>query len=267
MRKYHPIIFFLFFFPLLIAGQNIPDPMEPKRAVNDFSGLLSRDEQARLEQKLRNYNDTTSSGLVIVTVNSTNGMDISQYTTELAHKWGVGQAEYDNGLVILVAKNDRKVFIATGYGLEGAVPDALAKRIVEQQITPRFREGNYYRGLDDATDTIMKLASGEYTAKDVSGGESSGAGIIPVILIILFLIIFPVMQRRAFRKHHLGSGKRPTGWLSTLLLMSAMGGGRGRSYGDFNRGGGVFGGGGGGGGGFGGFGGGGFGGGGAGGSW
>src|SRR5690606_30492890 len=110
----------------------------------------------------------------VVAVNSTEGMEIAQYTTELAHRWGVGRADVDNGLVILVAKNDRKVYIATGYGLEGAVPDALAKRIVEQQITPRFREGNFYAGLNDATDTIMKLASGEYKAQDVGRrGEPS----------------------------------------------------------------------------------------------
>lgn len=249
-----------------LFAQDFPEPMQPARAVNDFAGLLSSGEQARLEQKLRNFNDTTSSAIVVVTVNSTNGMEIAQYTTELAHRWGVGRADVDNGLVILVSKNDRTINISTGYGMEGAVPDALAKRIIEQDIKPRFREGNYYAGLNDATTTIMRLASGEYTAEDVGGERNapSGSFIVPV-LVLLFLIIFPILRMRAFKKHHLGNNKRSMSWLSMLLLMSSMNSHKGRSYNDFRGGGGIFGGGGGGG--FGGFGGGGFGGGGASGSW
>lgn len=262
---------FIFFLILLgslaVKAQNFPEPMRPARAVNDFAGMLSPAEQARLEQKLRNFNDTTSSAIVVVTVNSTNGMDVAQYTTELAHKWGVGRADVDNGLVLLVSKNDRTINISTGYGLEGAVPDALAKRIIEQEIKPRFREGNFYAGLDAATDTIIKLASGEYQAEDVGEEAPPPGAIVLPILFLIFLIIIPIMKVRSFRKHHLGNRKRPLSWLSMLLLMSSMNRGNGRSYRDFRGGGGIFGGGGGGGGGFGGFGGGGFGGGGASGSW
>lgn len=271
MTKYFYIILTLLI-PMFLQAQEFPEPMRPARAVNDFAGLLSQNELAQLERKLRNYNDSTSSALVIVTVNSIGNMDVAQYTTELAHRWGVGRADVDNGLVILVARQERKVNISTGYGLEGAVPDALAKRIIEQQMLPRFRQDNYYGGLDAATDTIIKLASGEYTAEDVEGGDASAGSFVPVVLILLFLIVFPIMQRRAFKKHHMGSGKRSVGWLSMLLLMSSMNRRRGSSYQDFRGGGGIFGGGGGGfggggGGGFGGFGGGGFGGGGASGGW
>lgn len=253
--------------PLCLEAQNFPEPMRPARAVNDFAGMLSSGEQARLEQKLRSFNDTTSSALVIVTVNSLEGMDIAQYATELAHQWGIGREDVDNGLLILVAEEERQVNISTGYGLEGAVPDALAKRIIEQQIKPRFRQGNYYGGLDAATDTLMKLASGEYTAEEV-GVEEEGEGIPWLgLLIVLFLIIFPILQRRRFKNRHLGTSRRSVGWLPMLLLMGGMNRHSGRSYQDFNGGGGIFGGGGGGGGGFGGFGGGGFGGGGASGSW
>ena len=258
----------IYLFPLLLPAQNFPDPMRPARAVNDFAGLLSPEEQARLEQKLRNYNDSTSSALVVVTVNSLEGMDVAQYTTELAHRWGVGREDVDNGLVILVAEEEKQINISTGYGLEGAVPDALAKRIIEQEMKPRFRQGNFYGGLDAATDTIMKLASGEYTAEDVGeGGEVEGSPWL-ALLMVFFLVIFPILQIRRFKKRHLGSSRRSVGWLPMLLLMNGMNRGSGRSYGDFRGGGGVFGGGsGGGGGGFGGFGGGGFGGGGASGGW
>jgi uncharacterized protein len=258
------ILFILFLFPLALPAQNYPEPMRPARAVNDFAGLLSQDEQQRLEQKLRNFNDTTSSALVIVTVNSLQGMDVAQYTTELAHRWGVGREDVDNGLVILVAEEEKQINISTGYGLEGAVPDALAKRIIEQQMKPRFRQNNFYGGLDAATDTIMKLASGEYTAEDVGGGESAEGSPWLALLIVLFLIIFPILQIRRFKNNNIGNKRRSVGWLPMLLLMNGMNRGGGRSYGDFNGGGGIFGGGGGG---FGGFGGGGFGGGGASGGW
>lgn len=268
MTKGYILLVYLCFLPLLLLAQDFPEPMQPARAVNDFAGMLSPKEQARLERKLRSYNDSTSSALVIVTVPSTGGMDIAQYTTQLAHQWGVGQGELDNGLVILVAKDDKRINIATGYGLEGAVPDALAKRIIEQQIEPRFREGNFYAGLDAATDTVIKLASGEYTAEEVGIEESPGGSPWLGLLVILFLVIFPILRIWRYKKGNLGSGRRSVGWWPMLFLMGGMGRHGGRSYEDFNKGGGAFGGGsGGGGGGFGGFGGGGFGGGGASGGW
>lgn len=258
----------LFFIPLLLSAQDFPEPMQPARAVNDFAGLLSQEEQQRLEQKLRNFNDTTSSAIVVVTVNSLQGREVAEYTTGLAHRWGVGRKDVDNGLVILVAEEEKQINISTGYGLEGAVPDALAKRIIEQEMKPRFRQGNFYGGLDAATDTIIKLASGEYTAEDVGAGEDAEGSPWLALLIVLFLVIFPILQIRRFKNRHFGTGRRSVGWLPMLLLMNGMNRGSGRSYGDFRGGGGVFGGGsGGGGGGFGGFGGGGFGGGGASGGW
>lgn len=263
------IVFLLvvLFLPFCLRAQNIPEPMRPARAVNDFAGMLSSEEQVRLEQKLRSFNDSTSSALVIVTVNSLEGMNIAQYATELAHQWGIGREDVDNGLLILVAEEERQVNITTGYGLEGAVPDALAKRIIEEQIKPRFRQGNYYGALDAATETLMKLASGEYTAEEVGGGEEAEGSPWLALLLVLFLIIFPILQIRRFKNRHMGTSRRSVGWLPMLLLMSGMNRHSGRSYQDFNSGGGIFGGGGGGGGGFGGFGGGGFGGGGASGSW
>lgn len=85
------LLFVFIFFSFTAFAQQIPAPMDPPRAVNDFAGMLSQEEQARLERKLRNFNDTTSSAIVVVTVNNTSGMDIAQYTTELAHEWGVGR--------------------------------------------------------------------------------------------------------------------------------------------------------------------------------
>ena len=232
-------------------------PPRPDGPVLDQAGLLSRAEAQRLARKLSAYEDTTSTALVVVTVQRLDGAPIADYAVALGREWGVGQQGKDNGAVVLVSRGDRKVFIATGYGLEGAIPDAIANRIVDQVITPAFREGQFYAGLDRATDALIQAARGEYTAERTrSRGADDDSG-IPALLFIGLIFAY---------------------FIATSLWRGSSGGGKGgrkrRSrHGDipiiFWGSGGGFGGGGGfsGGGGFGGFGGGSFGGGGAGGSW
>jgi uncharacterized protein len=164
-------------------------------------------------------------------------------------------------VLILVAMQDKKMFIATGYGMEGVLTDALAKRIVENFMKPNFRNNNYYKGIDDATTVIMGLASGLYTADQIAGRNPAKSSrlIFPLFMFLFFILISYSRFRNVRGSHMAGSNMN---FLTFLLMSSAMGG-RGRGYGNFSSGSGPFGGGGG----FGGFGGGGFGGGGAGGSW
>lgn len=239
--------------------------MSPPRLVNDFAGILSSSENKRLEDKLLHYHDTTSTQIAIVSLKSIGNNDIAQYSFDLAEKWGIGQKGRENGLLILVAVEDRKIWIATGYGMEATVTDAATKRIIENYIKPNFRNNQYFEGLDQATSIIMSLAAGEFAADQMKGGkEGSGIGPFFLIFIVLFfLVIFPIMRHRAMKKSHFG--RKPLDIFTAMLLMGNMGGRRGGGFGDFTGGRGGFGGGGGGG--FGGFGGGGFGGGGAGGSW
>ncbi len=213
--------------------------------------MLSADEAAELENKLVAFNDTASTQIAIVTIQSLNGYPVSDFSFKLSEKWGIGREGKNNGALILVSKDDREVFIATGYGLEGAIPDALAKRIVETQIVPAFREGNFYRGLDEATDTMIKLASGEYSAEDTGGRRNS---YLPFLIVILIMIFFFWLNMRRTRKYAARNGI--DFWTAWTLLNAAKGASRG-SWGGFSGGGG----------GFGGFGGGSFGGGGAGGRW
>jgi uncharacterized protein len=264
------IVFFLIFNFIsisLLQAQEFPEPMNPPRLVNDFAGLLNSNQNKMLEDKLRNYYDTTSTQIAIVTLKSIGGADAGQYAPELAERWGIGQAGKDNGLVILVALQEREIRIATGYGLEPTVTDAASRRIIENYIKPNFRRENYFEGLDQSTSIIMSLAAGEFEADKLRGSE--GESVAPVFLIFLvlfFLVILPLMRHRAAKKAHFG--KKPLDFFTTMMLMNAMRGKRGGGFGDFKGGRGGFGGfGGGGGGGFGGFGGGSFGGGGAGGSW
>jgi uncharacterized protein len=231
--------------------------------VNDRADLLSPAAEQQLEQKLRGYADTTSTQIVVVTIPSLDGAPASMYATQLGREWGVGQQGQDNGVVILVSEGDREVFIATGYGLEGAIPDAIASRVVRNIIQPAFRQGEFYAGLDRASDALIAAARGEFEAaeseaqheEDRSFDFASGF----VILIILYFVINGI--RRGGRGGRGGEGgkrhKQRRGSGGPFII---WGGG----HGGFGGGGGGFGGGGGG---FGGFGGGSFGGGGAGGSW
>ena len=129
------IIVFLFLLaPAFLLADDFPE--RSNRLVNDFSNTLSAQEVSSLEQKLVAFNDSTSTQVAIVIMQSTGFYDISEYAVQLYNKWGIGQKEKNNGILILVAKDDRKVFINTGYGIEGVLPDVLCKRIVDRDIVP-----------------------------------------------------------------------------------------------------------------------------------
>jgi uncharacterized protein len=245
-------LFFLLFIQSLVFAQDIPKPQSPPRMLNDYvGGLLSNAEAEQLEQKLRGYRDSTSTEIAVVIVKSVQPYDISEYAFKLGKQWGVGSKK-NNGVVLLWAPGDRKIFIATGYGLEGAIPDAYAKRIVEQVIKPNFRELRYYQGLDQATTALIKYAKGEYKERPKNnGGEEGDAlwGIIVILLIIIFVIIIIRKNRGGGSNNHSGGGWIPyttyTGWGSSSGGWSSGGGDSGGGGFDFGGfGGGDFGGGG-----------------------
>lgn len=225
--------------------------------------MLSSSDERRLSQKLAAYQDTTSTQIVVVTLQNLNGVEAADYAIELGRQWGVGQQGQDNGIVILASRDDRKVFIATGYGLEGAIPDVIANRVVEDIIVPNFRAGRFYEGFSSATDALIAAARGEFTASP--GGRNTGIDpetLITLIWIALFLIVF-FSSRGGGRSGGKRYRSRRRGDFPVILWGPTFGGrDHGGGFGGF--GGGGFGGGG-----FGGFGGGGgsFGGGGAGGGW
>jgi uncharacterized protein len=249
-----------------LYSQDIPEKPVPPRLVNDFAGMLSAQEAGMLEQRLVAFNDSTSTQIAIVTVPSLDGYAISDYSQRLGEKWGIGKKQLNNGLLILVkpktASSKGEVFIAQGYGLEGAIPDLTCSDIVNNEILPAFRNGDYYGGLSNAVTTLMSLARGEFTAAEYgskakkSGGKDSPVGLFIFIIIVVLVVFFG--KSGGSNNRNIGSGGLPF-W----MLMSMMNSGRGSHSGSW----GGFSGGGGGGGGFGGFGGGSFGGGGAGGSW
>jgi uncharacterized protein len=247
-----------------LVAQDIPDRPSPPRLVNDYAGILSADETGRLEQKLVSFNDSTSTQIVLVTVKSLNGYDKNDYAQRLGQKWGVGQKGKNNGIVILVKPkypNEKgEAAIQTGYGLEGVLPDITCKQIVDNEMIPKFAQGDYYGGVSSGISIIISITKGEFTAGQYSkrAKQQKPYGIL-VPIIILMVIVFWIRMNRG-GTHSMG--KSVPFWTS-LFLLSQMGRGGSGSWGNFQSGGGSFGGGGG----FGGFGGGSFGGGGAGGSW
>jgi len=245
-----------------LAGQeNLPVPDKPSSWVNDYAHIFSSEQAAQLDRKLNEFEYRSSTQIFVVTIDDNKGYPASMLAPMIGEKWGVGQKGKDNGLLILMDMQDKKVFISTGYGLEEYVPDAITSRIVNNEVLPRFKQGDYYGGIDAATGVLIDLLDGkftpdEYRRQSSSGRQGGGAGIGGIIfMIILFSMIFGGRGRSS------GMGRRSSlpFWLALGLMSGSRGSG---SWGGFSGSGG--------GGGFGGFGGGGggsFGGGGAGGSW
>ena len=192
------LIFFICITSFLQA-QDLPEPMRPKRIVNDFTQLFSPQQQQALEQKLRNFNDTSSTQIAIVTVPTLQGYAPSDYAQRVAEKWGGGQKGKDNGVLLLIKPKSRtekgQVAIAVGYGLEGVIPDAIASRIIRNEIIPEFQQNNYYRGINKATDVLMQLAGGEFTAEQYARKNGNGSAEV-IIIPILILFLLPLFFRR-----------------------------------------------------------------------
>lgn len=257
MKLFFTAIFFLISFCVSAQiDKVVPKRPSPPKLVNDYTNTLTPYQVDALEKKLVAYDDSTSNQIAVVIIPSTGNYSVEEVGLEIIRTWAVGNKDKNNGIVLLVAKDDRKLRIEVGYGLEGAVPDITAKSIIDNYITPNFKDGNYYRGLDEGTDAIIRAAAGEYKAPAGYGSKKKkGIGWSSIIFIIIFLLIAmggagrgggSMMSRK-------GSGGFTTGWIIGSLL-----GAGGRSGGGWSGGGG---------GGFGGFGGGGGGGGGSSGSW
>jgi uncharacterized protein len=255
MKKILLILALLFSVGALAQMKEIINtPPSPPKLVNDYTNTLTSYQKEALENKLYRYDDSTSNQITVVVVKSSGNYSIEDAAIELGRSWGVGSKDFNNGVVVLVAIEDRKTTIQVGYGLEGAITDLVAKSIIDNTVLPNFKQGNYYRGLDEATNDLIKAAAGRYKAPAgySSRGGKKGMSVWTIIVILIILgVIFGaggnttgggMMSRRGYR-----------GWWGPTWT---SGGGDGGGWS-----------GGGGGGGFGGFGGGSFGGGGASGSW
>ncbi|WP_316823177.1 TPM domain-containing protein [Pedobacter gandavensis] len=249
------IAFLLTFISTVSFAQDFP--AKPNKLVNDYTGTLTDNQLQQLEQKLVAFDDSTSTQIAIAIIKSVGDYDIGEYAMELGRKWGVGSKGKNNGIMIVAALGDRKISIQTGYGVEGALPDLYVRRIIDNDIKPYFKAGDYYAGLQAGTDAIISYTKGEYkNDKPKVGQNQGGAGSIIVIIIIIIVVI--IVLKKGGGNGGGGQVIGSRGVADALFWSMLLGGGRGSGGSSFGGGSG---------GGFGGFGGGSFGGGGSSGSW
>ena len=215
-----------------LAQDYLPEKPKLETSVYDLANMMEPSQAKALEQKLIRYSDTTSTQMVVITIASLEGNDVAIYATELAHKWGIGQQDKDNGVLILVARDDRKVTIRTGYGVEHLLTDALSKRIIQNIITPAFKQGDFYGGLDAATGAIIEILRGEYQGEP---RFEEPQGKIPALFIVLAFIVIILILSRINRNR--GGGNRGTRsrdfsiWDAIILSSSGRGGFGGGGFG------------------------------------
>ena len=255
------LMIFLLFTQISFAQFDIPKKPDFQTSVYDYANVLSAIEKSQLEEKLIHYSDSTSTQIVVITIESLKGEDIGILTPKWGQTWGIGGSEKnDNGVVILVAKEERKIWISAGYGLEDRLTAGIGGEITRNIIIPEFKAGSYYKGLDKGADAIFDVFKGKYKGQRKSN-KGDGFPFLPFIIIAIIIIVI-ISKNKNNGGNSGNSGGGPS--LLDVIILSSLGRNSGSGFGGGSSGGGF----GGGGGGFGGgFGGGGFSGGGSGGSW
>lgn len=217
-------------------------PERSNTLVTDFTNTLSPGDKQKLETKLVAFNDSTSTQIAVVILKSVGSYDINDYGQQLLRKWGIGQKGKNNGILVIVAIADRKMAIQTGYGAEGPLPDVLTQRIIQNDMRPNFKAGDYYAGLDAATDDIIKATKGEFKAdaqpaEQGSGGDGAGIIILIVIVVVILIIVFrnrgggggQIIDRRG--------GASPFWWFLAGSMLGSSNSNNGSGWGGFSGGG------------------------------
>jgi len=196
MKSYLKSIVILLFATLAAPasfGQDLQEIPKLEKRVTDLADLLSEPEESFITKQLENLETRKGSQLAILTINSTKPETIEQYSIRVVDQWKIGREDADDGVLLIIAKNDRKVRIEVGYGLEGAIPDAYAKRIINNIIVPHFRDGDYYLGIEEAVETIIGLIDGEdlpgVTSATSTNDKTTGLFYFIGIFALIFLVI------------------------------------------------------------------------------
>lgn len=206
----------LFLMPIFLVNAQIDFPVL-KNYANDFSSTLKNSELYTLNSALKKFDDSTSNQIVFLMIRSLDGYSLEMYTYEVASKNKIGSAKNNNGVLFFVAKDDRKMRIEVGYGLEGALPDALASSILRNEVRPYFKKNEYFAGISSGLNAIIAATKGEYTNDKKDDEKGIGFPIMYIIMIILFLIF-------SGRKGGRGGG----GGILPWLILSSMGSGKNR---------------------------------------
>jgi uncharacterized protein len=253
MKKLLMLVFFL---SGIYANAQFTIPKVPsfQTSVYDYADVLSPTEEKELENKLVRYSDSTTTQIVVITIDDLKGESIGILTPKWAHEWGIGQKKEDNGILILLSKNDREIWISPGYGVEDRLTAGINGELIRNIIIPEFKAGSYYNGLNKGADAIFEVLKGKYkgSRKKSKKGSEGDFPILPIIIFVIILIL--IISKASKGGGNSGGGSRGLD-LGDIIILSSLGRGSG-GFGGGSSGG--FGGG---------FGGGGFSGGGAGGSW
>lgn len=209
--------------------------------VNDYASMISPGAKAGIEAKLKQFEAEESTQIVILTVPSLQGDPIEDFSIRVADSWKIGQKGSDNGVLLIVARDDHKARIEVGYGLEGKLTDLIAGRIVQNEIAPSFKAGRFDEGFSNGVDSIMAAVHGEYKGKPASDNNDDAPSIPVLILILVIFFIYWLMQ---LRRGHRGGGFMGPGGMGGWYMGGGSGGGGGFGGGGFGGGGGGFGGGG-----------------------
>ena len=228
MRPYFKIV--LLFLTLICFNQTtlaqfeIPEKPKFQTSVYDYFKLLSPSEKTSLEEKLIRYSDSTSTQIVVVIISSTEGENINYLGAQWGEKWGIGQEKEDNGVLVILARDDRRIAINTGIGVEHLLTDAMSRRIIERDIIPYFKQNDYYGGLNSGVDAIFKVLTGAYK----NNNQSNDSSFLPIgIFLFLFLIfIIFIIAISAGRKGGGGKGgkrKHSGSDILNAIILSNMG--------------------------------------------
>jgi len=242
--------------PYDVTGKNYTPDV---KLVHDFGNIFNSVEKTQLESKLVAYDDSTSVQIVVVTFKKLEGYPIELLANEIGEKWGVGQKGKHNGIVIVVSDEDRKVTLRGGYGIQAKMPPTIEKLIIDREMIPQFKQGNYYQGVDNAITAIQQQLAGKYKAEPKSSDE--GGGFLIFLVFLFIIILFIIIASKGGGGSGGNRSRRGFNWGDVIFTSGGMSSWGSGGFGGGSSGGGF------GGGGFGGFGGGSFGGGGASGSW
>jgi len=189
------------------AAETLPPP--PTAYFNDYAGLVSAADAQRLEAKLRQFAEQTSTQVLVTVFKSLPSPSLEDFTVRAATSWRVGRKDWDNGAVFFVFVSDRKMRIETGYGLEGALPDQLAGRILDEQVRPRFRSGDWAGGIEAGIDGILAATRGEYEAPPK---KKQGVPLVAILVIVCFVILFFWLASQGPRNGSVGRTYGGQGW-------------------------------------------------------
>lgn len=227
------------------SAQTIPNKPSPARLVNDLAGLFTAAQVRQLEDSLVAFDRATSNQIAVVTVNSLDGAAAGDFALKILREWGVGQSGKDNGAVMLIkprnSEGGGKVYIAVGYGLEGALPDSRTGRIIDNAMMPSLAKGDFFAAAQKGTAAMMAATRGEYTA-DEGGKEDETSAIISIVMFVAMMIFIVIISRKQNKNRgndddSNGSGGGGRGFIPPIFWgVGGMGGGR-SSGGGFGSGG------------------------------